>query len=88
MKCQVRHDGFVGCYDCLGCNTHWMFIHGGYFIAESDESCDVCNIEVNEHELESEGRLFSTYHLANYTKIYVITEWDRSVIIAFLAGGY
>ena len=49
---------------------------------------DEHDVSANEDALENGGRLFSVYHLANGTKIYVITEWDRSVTTALLPQEY
>ena len=42
----------------------------------------------NDEALQHGDRLFSAYHLTNGTKIYVITEWDRSVTTALLPSEY
>ena len=34
---------------------------------------------LNDQALQSEGRLLSSYVIAPDTKIWIITEWDRSV---------
>ena len=53
---------------------------------------DQHDLDANEQALESEGRLFSVYYLKDETdkgvKIYVITEWDRSVTTALLPMEY
>jgi len=53
---------------------------------------DQHDIDANERALESGGRLFSVYYLSDGTergvKIYVITEWDRSVTTALLPAEY
>ena len=50
------------------------------------------DVQANEHALKTEGRLFSVYYLKDGTdrgtKIYVITEWDRSVTTALLPEEY
>lgn len=40
--------------------------------------CSADDKRANDFDLEHEGRLFSVYHLGNGTKIWCITEWDRS----------
>ncbi len=64
--------------------------------AEADWSddgiLDDLDVQANESALQSGGRLVSTYYLSDGTqtgtKIYVITEWDRSVTTAFLPSEY
>ena len=46
------------------------------------------DIEENERSLEEGFRLFSAYHLSTGVKIYVITEWDRSVTTILLPSEY
>lgn len=43
--------------------------------------------QLNWEALAKEGRLFSSYHLKG-EKLYVITEWDRSVTTILLANEY
>lgn len=49
---------------------------------------DQHDVQVNQEALQSGERLFSTYQLADGTKIYVITEGDRSVTTALLPSEY
>ena len=42
----------------------------------------------NHYALNHEERLFSCYKLDEATKVYVITEWDRSVTTVLLASEY
>ena len=49
---------------------------------------DEHDLNMNEDALKNGGRLFSAYHLASGAKIYVITEWDRSVTTALLPEEY
>lgn len=42
----------------------------------------------NDRDLRSGGRLFSAYHLADRTKIYIITEHDRSATTILLPSEY
>lgn len=44
--------------------------------------------KANEDGLINEGRLMSAYTTANGTKIWVITEWDRSVTTILLPTDY
>ena len=46
------------------------------------------DIEENERSLEQDLRIFSAYHLRSGVKIYVITEWDRSVTTILLPQDY
>jgi hypothetical protein len=57
---------------------------------ESGDWGDVCPEDWEENELSMrEGfRLLSSYHLATGTKIWVITEWDRSVTTILLPEEY
>ena len=58
----------------------------------NDGDLDQHDIDANEEALKSGGRLFSVYYLKDGTekgtKIYVITEWDRSVTTALLPEEY
>jgi len=51
---------------------------------------DVCEEDrlANEFALENELRLFSVYHLSDGTKIWIITEADRSVTTVLLPSEY
>jgi len=42
----------------------------------------------NEHALQYGGRLFSAYNLQDGTRIWVITEWNRSVTTVLLPSEY
>lgn len=44
--------------------------------------------QANEFALENELRLFSVYHLGDGTKIWIITEADRSVTTILLPSEY
>lgn len=44
--------------------------------------------QTNEIALQNQGRLFSVYHTQNHTKIYVITEADRSATTLLLPEEY
>ena len=46
------------------------------------------DIEENERSLKQNLRIFSAYHLRSGVKIYVITEWDRSVTTILLPQDY
>ena len=46
------------------------------------------DIEENQRSLEQDLRIFSAYHLNTGTKIYVITEHDRSVTTILLPEEY
>lgn len=46
------------------------------------------DVEVNEDGLKNEGRLMSVYRIKDGTKIWVITEWDRSVTTILLPDEY
>lgn len=46
------------------------------------------NEEAIKYEGERAGRTFSAYYLKDGTKIYVITEWDRSVTTVLLPEDY
>ena len=46
------------------------------------------DIEENRRSLEQDLRIFSAYHLNTGVKIYVITEWDRSVTTILLPEDY
>ena len=58
----------------------------------NDGDLDEHDINANEQALKSGGRLFSVYYLKDGTergtKIYVITEWNRSVTTALLPNEY
>ncbi|WP_427773426.1 hypothetical protein [Comamonas thiooxydans] len=44
--------------------------------------------QLNDLALQSEGRLLSSYVIGTDTKIWVITEWDRSVTTLLLPSEY
>ena len=46
------------------------------------------DIEANNQALENGGRLFSAHLLSDQTKIWLITEWDRSVTTLLLPEDY
>lgn len=46
------------------------------------------DIQENELSLKEGFRIFSAYHLKTGQKIYVITEWDRSVTTILLPEEY
>lgn len=43
---------------------------------------------LNELALEQGERIFSVYHLPDETRIWIITEWDRSYTTVLLPGEY
>jgi len=46
------------------------------------------DVEVNEEGLRDGQRLMSAYYLKDGTKIWIITEWDRSVTTLLLPDEY
>ena len=58
----------------------------------NDGDLDPHDIDANERALEPGGHLFSVYYLKDGTdrgtKIFCITEWDRSVTTALLPEEY
>lgn len=44
--------------------------------------------QLNDEALKSDGRLLSSYPLGSDTRIWVITEWDRSVTTFLLPSEY
>ncbi len=44
--------------------------------------------QLNDEALKSDGRLLSSYPLGGDTRIWVITEWDRSVTTFLLPNEY
>ncbi|HEY0734752.1 MAG TPA: hypothetical protein VGD69_07575 [Herpetosiphonaceae bacterium] len=44
--------------------------------------------QANDHALTTGGRLLSAYHLRDGTKIWIITEWDRSSTCLLLPSEY
>ncbi len=42
----------------------------------------------NDAALTSGGRIFSAYYLPDQTKIWIITEWDRSATTILLPSEY
>lgn len=44
--------------------------------------------EANARDLIDGERLFSVYHLSDGTKLYMITEWDRSLSTLLLPAEY
>ena len=46
------------------------------------------DVQANEDSVEKGGRLLSAYHLSDGTKIWLITEWDRSATTLLLPSEY
>jgi hypothetical protein len=46
------------------------------------------DMKANAEALKEDLRILSAYHLRDGTKLYVITEWDRSVTTALLPEEY
>jgi len=42
----------------------------------------------NDHDLKHGGRLLSAYKMADGSKVWIITEWDRSVTTILLPEEY
>jgi hypothetical protein len=42
----------------------------------------------NEHALKHGDRLFSSYDIAPDTKLWIVTEWDRSATTVLTPGEY
>lgn len=53
-------------------------------LPEEDQTTNLASLA----EGDQAGRIFSSYLLADGTKIYVITEWDRSVTTLLLPSEY
>ena len=49
---------------------------------------DEADRQANDHALTNQGRLLSAYHLRDGTKIWIITEWDRSSTCLLLPSEY
>lgn len=51
---------------------------------------DICDEDrrLNDDALASDGRLFSSYKITPTLKIWIITEWDRSVTTLLLPDEY
>ena len=51
---------------------------------------DVCfeDAEANEAAVKDGDRILSVYHTSQGEKLYVITEWDRSVTTVLMADEY
>ena len=47
-----------------------------------------CDREQKNKALKDGGRIFSAYHASDGTKLYIITEWDRSYTTALLPADY
>lgn len=46
------------------------------------------DVQLNDEALKTDGRLLSSYALGGDTRIWVITEWDRSVTTFLLPSEY
>jgi len=46
------------------------------------------DVQANEEAVERSGRILSAYHLSDGTKIWVISEWDRSATTLLLPADY
>jgi hypothetical protein len=55
----------------------------------SGDDGDLCKADqqLNDLAIKTDGRVFSSYTI-NKTKVYVITEWDRSYTTVMLAEDY
>ena len=51
-------------------------------------SLPVEDVQLNDLALKSEGRLLSSYLIGPNTRIWIITEWDRSVTTFLLPEEY
>lgn len=51
-------------------------------------SVPVEDASLNDQALQSDGRLLSSYPIGGNTRIWVITEWDRSVTTFLLPDEY
>ena len=49
---------------------------------------DEADRQANDHALTTGGRLLSAYHLRDGTKLWIITEWDRSSTCLLLPSEY
>ncbi|HEY0607767.1 MAG TPA: hypothetical protein VGD58_32935 [Herpetosiphonaceae bacterium] len=49
---------------------------------------DEADKQANDHALITGGRLLSAYHLNDGTKLWIITEWDRSSTCLLLPSEY
>jgi hypothetical protein len=50
--------------------------------------CSADDKRANDYDLAHEGRLFSVYHLSDKTKIWCITEHDKSSTCLLLPSDY
>jgi hypothetical protein len=48
---------------------------------------DECDVQANVHAMQHDERILSAYRL-NGEKLYVITEWDRTVTTLLMASEY
>ena len=51
---------------------------------------DLCadDKQLNDQSIQGEGRLFSSYEITDQFKLWIITEWDRSVTTLLLPSEY
>ena len=51
---------------------------------------DLCadDRKLNDQSIQGEGRLFSSYEVSDQFKLWIITEWDRSVTTLLLPSEY
>ncbi len=71
----VATPGALEAFDKTG-QTPTEFIHR-HVLGDWGDLCDE-DKQTNEDALTNGGRIFSAYHLSDGTKIWVITEADRS----------
>ena len=57
-----------------------QFVRKSFSRHASGDWGDLCEEDkaTNDYSLNNEGRLFSAYKYTDDTKIWIITEWDRS----------
>jgi hypothetical protein len=60
---------------------------GSSIVAKLPPPC-TADMKANAEALKEGTRLLSAYHLRDGVKIWVITEWDRSVTTALLPEEY
>lgn len=77
-----------GALDAFGKTAEEPLIYLRRHVSGDWGDLDAHDKALNERGVNGGDRIFSTYRLKDNTKIYIITEWDRSVTTVLLPSEY
>ena len=81
----VATPGALNAMESCGCTAHSLLSR---HLSGDWGTLPVEDIALNEQALLSDGRLLSSYPVGPGTRIWIITEWDRSVTTLLLPEEY